>query len=109
MIKVTQVNNPPGFLIELDAGSNAIFNTIILRRDGQKIRQQPSTGGRFATVYDYEAPHNIDVTYQVEGEIAVTETYDPLLVQDWTTVSPFAVFGDATADVASGRVTVTRV
>lgn len=109
MIKVTPVSNPPGFLIELDAGVNAIFNTITLRRDGQKVRQQPSPGGRFATVYDYEAAHNTDVTYQVDGEIAVTETYDPLLVQDWATVSPFTIFGDASADVDSGKVTVTRV
>lgn len=64
------------------------FGSLTIFRDGRPVRAQPQVGGTTVTVFDYEAPFGVPVTYTAEGSTVTstatyTETWDSLV--GWTT------------------------
>ncbi|MGB3413623.1 MAG: hypothetical protein WBA28_02795, partial [Microbacteriaceae bacterium] len=93
MITVSPLETPPGFRIDLDAGENKTFTQARVRRDGVLIRNQPTTGGRLLSLFDYEAPFGVPVTYTVQAQVSEVVTFDPVYVKDWANTSGWSNVG----------------
>lgn len=59
-------NLPPRVKIVVATGTAATITGLVLRRDGQSVRQLPDLGFTSVVVYDYEASYGVPVTYTAQ-------------------------------------------
>jgi hypothetical protein len=78
-------HQPPRVRIEISSDDVAKpFTSLTVLRDGDPIREQPFLGGSEVTVFDYEAPFGVPVTYSADGAVG---TYSPIHDEQWTSLA----------------------
>lgn len=102
-------NLPPRMRLDLDSGDpDAVFDSLVIRRNGQVIRAEAVTGSPVSVLYDYDCPFGTPVTYTAEGStsgvvVLRDETWPNLT--GWTTVAGTPAV--ASNHLVSGRVSRT--
>lgn len=74
----TGPTDAPRVKAEATAPDGGTFTQLTLRRDGVETRRAPFVGATETQVYDYEAPFDVSLSYQLTG------LYLPVTAPDWT-------------------------
>ena len=95
---------PPRVRLDLDAVTvGETFASIVVRRNGVLLREQPYAGGSTAVTYDYEAPRGVPLTYTAEVSKSAWST---LRAETWANLTGWSTTS-GTPSVSSGRLTTT--
>lgn len=97
-----QPNNVPP-RVRIDIGSDdpsKPFTSLVIRRDGKPIREQPFAGSATAVAFDYEAPFGSPVSYSAEGSFSTSPA--SIYSTSWADLSGWSTVS-GTPSVADGR------
>jgi len=98
--------SPPRVAIALGVGAgNVMASASVWRvRDGRRtlLRTQPELGSDVATVYDYECPRQVPVTYEWSGTYTDPVAYPTVWNETWSNTSAWTAVG--TWNVSAGKV-----
>lgn len=96
---------PPRVTVQMELPPNSVMETVELyRRQGgtrELVRSQPVAGFDQRTVYDYECPYEVPVTYEWATQFLDGTTFSTLLNETWANLAAWTVTNGADGNWAA--------